>query len=236
MKDKFLSSTLSNYRKKEKESLNNYLKQFQDYKNNPEIILYNFARFVRTQDITKFLVFSELFKKIQNIQGHIVECGIHNGGNLFTLAHLSEIFEHRNYTRKIFGIDPLKNYSLPNGKIIGYDSTKNLNKSIRLFNNSCTFNQFSKIELIKKSFVNGCLELVKRNDFICSMLIVHIGLYKEEKFILENMFSRMPKGSVIIFGSLNSEDTPDCTKALNDSIGLNNEIHRFNFATKNILI
>ena len=232
MKDKYLSSTLSNYRKQEKENLVSYINQLKKFKNNPEIVLYNSARFVRSQEITKLIVFSELFKKILKIQGHIVEFGIHNGNNLFALGHLSEIFEHKNYTRQIFGIDPLKEYTLPNGKIIGYDDKKNLNKSIELFNKSCVFNQFSKIKIIQKSFTKGCLEIVKRDDFICSMLIMHIGLYKDEKYILGKMFNKMPKGAIIVFGSLNSEDTPECTKALVKSIGLNHKIQRFDFATK----
>tara|TARA_Y100000741_G_C18203705_1_gene538744 strand:- start:129 stop:848 length:720 start_codon:yes stop_codon:yes gene_type:complete len=232
MKDKYLSSTISNYRNQEKESLNSYLKQLKDYKNSPEIILYNFARFVRSQEITKLMVFNELFKKIINIQGSIVEFGIHNGNTLFTLGHLSEIFEHRNYSRQIIGVDPLKDYSLPNGKTIGYDSKNKLNKSIELFNKSCIFNQFSKIKLIQKSFIKGCSEIVEKDDFICSMLIMHIGLYKEEKYILNSLFDKMPKGGIIVFGSLNSKDTPECTKALLKSIGLNHKICRFDFATK----
>ena len=59
-----------------------------------------------------------------------------------------------------------------------------------------------------------------------------IGLYKEEKYILNNLFDKMPKGGIIVFGSLNSKDTPECTKALLKSIGLNHKICRFDFATK----
>lgn len=232
MKDKYLSSTFSNYREQEIDNLKAYLEQFRDYNENPEVILYNFSRFVRTQEITKFLVFNKIFEIIKNIHGHIVEFGIHNGNTLFTLAHLSEIFEHRNYTRKIFGIDPLKDYSLPNGKTIGYANNEGLKKSIDLFNKSCVFNQFLKINLIQKTFILGCSELMSRDDFICSILILHIGLYKDEKYILENMYEKIPKGGVILFGSLNSEDTPDCTKALINSLGLNHKIHRFDFATK----
>jgi hypothetical protein len=232
MKDKFLSSTISNYRKQEIENLNSYLNQFKDCVSNPEIILYNFTRFVRSQEITKLMVFNELFKKIINIQGSIIEFGVHNGNNLFTLGHLSEILEHRNYSRQIIGVDPLKDYSLPNGKIIGYDDENKLIKSIDLFNRACIFNQFSKIRLIKKSFIKGCSDILKKDDIICSMLLMHIGLYKEEKYILRNLYNRIPKGGVIVFGSINSEDTPQCTKALVETIGLNHEICRFDFATK----
>ena len=150
MKDKFLSSTISNYRKQEIENLNSYLNQFKDYVSNPEIILYNFTRFVGVSRNNQAYGICELFKKIINIQGSIIEFGVHNSNNLFTLGHLSEILEHRNYSRQIIGVDPLKDYSLPNGKIIGYDDENKLIKSIDLFNKACIFNQFSKIRLIKK--------------------------------------------------------------------------------------
>ena len=57
MEDKLLSSTLKNYRKKEIDTLQEYLIQISNLKDKPEVLLYNFARFIRTQELTKFLVF-----------------------------------------------------------------------------------------------------------------------------------------------------------------------------------
>ena len=233
MEDKLLSSTLKNYRKKEIDTLQEYLIQISNLKDKPEVLLYNFARFIRTQELTKFLVFDKIFNKILKIHGDIVEFGIHNGNTLFSLAHLSEIYEHRNYTRSIIGVDPLGDYKLPNGKIIGHEKSINIEESIAIFNKSISFDQFDKIRLIKDSFIEGTKNLLKEEQFICALAVMHIGLYKEEKFIIEKLWPRIPKGGVIVFGSLNSKDTPDCTKALLDTIGLNvQKLERFNFSTK----
>jgi hypothetical protein len=230
--DSLLGSTLSNYKQSEIESLKQYLLQLNCKEISPELLLYNFTRFVRTQEITKFLVFENIYRKILEIHGDVVEFGVHNGNTLFAFAHLSEIFEHRNYTRHIYGVDPFDSYELPGGKILSHD-LKSLRYSIDLFNKTRVQSQFNKIRLLEKTFDSGCDQLTKSDNFICALLVMHIGLYESEKYVLQNIWATMPKGAVILFGSLGSEDTPQCTKALKDSIGIENfEIKRFPFATK----
>ena len=40
----------------------------------------NFTKYVQRKDLSRFLVHSEIFKKILNQKGVIVECGVHYGG------------------------------------------------------------------------------------------------------------------------------------------------------------
>lgn len=50
--------------------------------------------------------------KIINIQGSIVDLGVLHGNSLFSMAHFSEIFEHRNYLRHIIGFDTFEGPTL----------------------------------------------------------------------------------------------------------------------------
>ena len=72
--------------------------------------LQNFAKFVPTQELRKFICRYELFRKILNIHGSIIECGVLFGGGLMTWAQLSEIFEPINHTRNIIGFDTFSGF------------------------------------------------------------------------------------------------------------------------------
>ena len=67
--------------------------------------LRNFSKYVRRQDLARFIAYKELFEKQINIKGSIVECGVYQGGGLMTWAKLSTILEPYNYHRKIIGFD-----------------------------------------------------------------------------------------------------------------------------------
>ena len=65
----------------------------------------------KTNDGTEFLAKYELFKKILNIKGSIVECrSTQEGGGLFSWAHFSTILEPYNYHRKIIGFDTFEGF------------------------------------------------------------------------------------------------------------------------------
>ena len=52
----------------------------------------NFTKFVPRQNLTYFLAKYEIFKKILNVNGSIIECGVLFGGGLMTFAQLSANF------------------------------------------------------------------------------------------------------------------------------------------------
>lgn len=50
------------------------------YDYDKDIKLRNFEKYVRRQDLARFLARYELFKMIKNTKGSIIECGVHYGG------------------------------------------------------------------------------------------------------------------------------------------------------------
>src|SRR5687767_2182574 len=53
----------------------------------------NFPKYVRRQNLTRFLALYEIFKLILPVKGSIVECGVNHGFGVITWAKLSAILE-----------------------------------------------------------------------------------------------------------------------------------------------
>src|SRR5579862_5662497 len=70
----------------------------------------NFSKYVRRQDIARFLCRYEIFKRQMGSKGSIVECGVHHGGGAMTWAHISATLEPYNYHRKIIGFDTFRGF------------------------------------------------------------------------------------------------------------------------------
>src|SRR3954470_20669075 len=72
--------------------------------------LVQWPKFASRQTISIFLYKAQLFQRILNVQGSILEFGVYMGAGLFTWAHLSSIFEPVNYQRKIVGFDTFEGF------------------------------------------------------------------------------------------------------------------------------
>ncbi len=72
--------------------------------------LTNSGLFVKRQDLTKQLFFNDLYSKIVDVHGVIMEFGVRWGQNLVTLNNLRGIHEPFNYSRKIIGFDTFSGF------------------------------------------------------------------------------------------------------------------------------
>ena len=75
-----------------------------------DIKISKFPKYVTELDLRNFLFKEEIFKKIINIHGSILEMGVLFGGGLMSWAKLSSIFEPANYSRKIVGFDTFSGF------------------------------------------------------------------------------------------------------------------------------
>jgi len=70
----------------------------------------NFPKYVKKQNLTRFLALYEIFKKIIDVKGSIIECGVNEGFGLMTWLKLSSILEPVNLTRRIYGFDTFEGF------------------------------------------------------------------------------------------------------------------------------
>ncbi|MCR9254922.1 MAG: hypothetical protein NXI16_02370 [Alphaproteobacteria bacterium] len=235
-----LNSDFRNYKQEEIEVLGDYIKFVEKHASIPDVLLYNFPRVTRTQEITKLFTLLDLYKKIENVHGCIIEIGVLDAFNIIALGHISEIFEHRNYTRKIYGFENFAGYV---NRVEGVDlypekeckpySRDLVYESVDLFNRSITFNQMKKVEIVEGNVEDTIGPFLEENPHIvCAMLVLHISLYKPELAALKALWPRMPKGAVVMMGSL-GWDSSAAHQVLQDTLGIGNiRLERLNYTTK----
>ena len=195
--------------------------------------LRNFSKYVRRQDLARFMVFYELFKKQIDIKGSIVECGVHQGGGLMTWAKLSSTLEPYNYHRKIIGFDTFlgipklnkfdknkKKYKKVNFKE-KTDILNDIQKSIIEYDQNRFIGDIQKIELIKGDANKTIPKYIKKNrHLLISLLYFDFVIYKPTKVALKYFLPRMSKGAIVAFNELNNEDWPGETAALLEKFNL----------------
>lgn len=195
----------------------------------------NFSLYAPRQGVASFLLKYEIFKRIINIQGSIIECGVSYGSGLMSFALFSSIFEPVNYARKIIGFDTFEGFPVltnkdkpgndPNAKIGGMkvDSFQELKRCISLYDNNRFISHINKVELVKGDLTKTAPEYVKNNPhLVVALLYLDLDLYEPTKVAIKTFLPRMPKGSIIAFDELNHPDWPGETIAVLEEIGIRN--------------
>jgi hypothetical protein len=205
--------------------------------------LQNFAKYVPTQDLRKFICRYEVFKKILHIHGSIVECGVLYGGGLMTWAQLGEILEPLNHTRNIIGFDTFSGFvslsdkdntgTASQGKKRGLaiNSYHDLLEGIKLYDKNRFLGHIPKVKLVKGDIKATLPKYLKENPhLVVSLLWLDFDVYEPTLVALKQLVPRIPKGGIIAFDELNHEVWPGETIAVMEEIGLNNlKIKRFPF-------
>jgi hypothetical protein len=203
-----------------------------------------FPKYASRQAIAKFLTKYEIFKKIKNVNGSIIECGVHRGGGLMAWAKLSSILEPVNHTRKIVGFDTFEGYTsiteqdTKTGDSIHFEcdgrmagSFDELKKVIDLYDLNRPLSHIPKVELVKGNIIETAPKYIEENPhLVVSLLYLDLVIYEPTKAALEAFLPRMVKGSIIVFDELNADMYPGETLAVDEVIGLKNlKVQRFEF-------
>lgn len=148
----------------------------------------------------------ELYKRIIELPGDVIELGVFKGGSLIQFCTFRELLENEN-SRKIIGFDVFGDF--PSGEEVPSDEkfVDNWNKKFK-----DEFLSKEDIERALKEKQIGNFELVKGNiletldsylekfpQTRVSLLHIDTDVYEPAKYALEKLFSRMVKGGVIIF-------------------------------------
>ena len=201
----------------------------------------NFPKYVRRQNLTRFMVLYEIFKQILDVKGSVIECGVNQGYGLMTWTKLSAIMEPANLTRRIYGFDTFEGFpdisekdksSASNHVKPGdlyADTFEEINGLVEIHDSTRFLGHLSKVELIKGDATITIPKFLEDHPhLLVSLLFLDFDLYEPTKAALDNFFPRMPKGSVVAFDELDNPLWPGETQAMIDFCNVNNlEIKRY---------
>jgi len=205
-----------------------------------EARLETFPRYARRKTITRFVTLYELFKRVLDVKGSIVECGVFRGFGLMTWAHLSAVLEPANLTRRIYGFDSFAGFPSvserdgnpskpPSAGELRADSFAELSAIVKAYDEDRFLGHIDKVQLIKGDIVQTLPEFLdSHRHLVVSLLFMDLDLYEPTKLTLELLMARMPKGAVLAFDQLDNPIWPGETLAALDVLGIRNlEIRRF---------
>lgn len=193
----------------------------------------NFYLSCQNSRIAKILAHYELFKKIKNLDGDIIECGVFKGASLIRFASFRDIFNMKN---KIIGFDSFGKF--PKTKFEGDKSWRK-----KFINDSgeegISKNQLKQIlelkgienfELIKGDVTTTIPKFLEKNSKLkISLLNLDTDAYEPAVSILKNFFPKIVKGGILLLDDYNI--WPGETKAVNDYFkGGKIKIQKFNFS------
>lgn len=188
--------------------------------------LEQFPKYVRRQNLTRFLALYEIFKKVVDVKGSIVECGVHQGFGVMTWAKLSAIMEPVNLTRRIYGFDTFEGFpsvaaedntdvsrEVQKGALAA-DSKEELERLVEAHDSTRFLGHIDKVKLIKGDATKTIPEFLKEHPhLLISLLYMDFDLYEPTKVALEHFLPRMPQGAVVAFDELDNPLWPGETLA-----------------------
>lgn len=206
--------------------------------------LENFPKYVRRQNLTRFLALYEIFKLALPVKGSIVECGVNRGFGVMTWAKLSAILEPVNLTRRIYGFDSFEGFpSIHERDRAGVDgvtaeegglaanSYDELQQLIELYDLDRFLGHVPKVKLVRGDATQTIPQFVKDHPhLVVSLLFLDFDLYEPTRVALAELLPRMPKGAIIAFDELDNPIWPGETQALLDGVGIGRlELRRLDF-------
>ncbi len=148
----------------------------------------------------------ELYKKIINLPGDVVELGVFKGSSLIQFATFRELLENEN-SRKIIGFDVFGEF--PSAQKVASD-VKFVNDWNNKFEKDFVSKQdiysslehkgISNVELVQGNIDNTIDEYLFQNSHTrIALLHIDTDTYEPAKVGLEKLFDRVVKGGIIIF-------------------------------------
>lgn len=192
----------------------------------------NFPKYVRRQNLTRFLALYEIFKRLVGVKGSIIECGVFRGFGVMSWAKLSAILEPVNIMRRIYGFDSFEGFpevsekdrqglgaGIRDGDLFS-DSQQELTELLRVHDTTRFLGHVPKVELIKGDATKTIPTFIDEHPhLLVSLLFLDFDLYEPTKIALEQFVPRMPKGAVLAFDELDNPLWPGETLAMLDTCG-----------------
>ena len=200
----------------------------------PEVeLLDNLALFMRRQTMARLLFFAELYRRIIDVHGVMMEFGCRWGQNLSWFQSLRGMYEPYNYTRRIIGFDSFSGFPSVHerdgateivkpgnyGVTEGYYNY--LDRVLTYHEGESPIGHMKKYELVAGDACETVpAYLVAHPETIIAFAYFDFDLYAPTKACLEAILPHVTKGTVLGFDELNFPEFPGETVALQEVLGL----------------
>lgn len=175
----------------------------------------NFPVFTPRFNLARFLTHYELFKKVVDLPGVIVDLGVFRGASTFTWAKLCEIFCSTDVRKVVYGFDTFEGFpSLSNedgpedtlqdvragGYFGGTTVERDLSLAQAAMNHDRHLKHINRIDFIKGDVSETIPAFVeaKGNGLRIALLNLDVDLYEPTKVALEHFVPLMVRGGIII--------------------------------------
>ncbi|MFA5903232.1 MAG: TylF/MycF/NovP-related O-methyltransferase [Desulfobacula sp.] len=193
----------------------------------------NLGLFINRQSLSRILFMHELYQKIIDVHGIVIEFGVRWGQNLALFESFRGMYEPFNHNRKIVGFDTFEGFPSVHEKdgrsellfkgshsvSAGYE--KYLEALLHYHEQESPISHLKKFELIKG---DACVEFEKyladNPQTIIALVYFDFDLYEPTRQCLQLMKNHITKGTVIGFDELNLPEFPGETLALKEVLGL----------------
>jgi hypothetical protein len=199
-------------------------------------LLANLGLFIARPALSRIFLMSELYRKILDVHGVVMEFGTRWGQNLALFHSFRGMWEPYNYNRKIIGFDTFAglagdSISAADGRadtVAGgsYGVTERyeeyLERILDCHEKSSPLSHLRKYEIIKGDISQTVREYLALNpQTVVALAYFDLDLYQPTKNCLEAILPHLTKGSILGFDELNVPEYPGETTALKDVLGLN---------------
>jgi hypothetical protein len=210
--------------------------------------LADFEKWVSRPALLRFAVRYELFRRVLDVKGSIVECGVRGGGGVMAWAKLCSTFEPFAIHRRVIGFDtfegfpslcerdrPVAGAELAVQKVGGFapahDAWGELHELIALYDRRRILGHQTKVELVRGDACRTIPDYVAANrHLLVALLFLDFDVYAPTKVALQHLLPRMPKGALLAFDEVNSAHWPGETEAMLEMLDLRKiELRKFPF-------
>ena len=191
-------------------------------------LIANLASFGRRMHFMKPFAHYEVFQKVRDLPGDIVECGVYKGSSLLTFARFLETFCPGDRTRKVIGFDHFKGLAIRSEKdgadarvsntpegwnASGFQET--LYALVDAFNQDSFVPQRARVELVDGDVSETAGRYAAENPGLrISLLHLDMDLYAPTLAALEAFWPRIVTGGVVLFDEFAIREWPGETEAV----------------------
>lgn len=183
-----------------------------------------FPLYIRRVWLKKFLAHYEIYSKIKDVEGDVVELGVFRGLSLLSFALFNEYFGK--VKRTIYGIDNFEGFSVltkEDGKEYdvpkfegGFSPANYYEELIYIIDQFNKKSKYTQIKILKGNAEDVVYDFEKNHSEKLALLHFDVDIYVPTKIGLENLYPLLNKKGLVVFDEYSIIEWSGETKAADE--------------------